>query len=354
MFPGSGSAAEWIAREAYSSLSPQMLYPGMQRWWHAGSLLAGREMGRRRVMAGPPCGPKSKMREAYESIDADAREMSRRLLWFGVSREECDLLQTEAFRRIHLGDQAILPAEDWADRRRLPSGLRSQIRRAERHRLDCLEISLTPESWRVACDRHPWLLSSLLDCREPWLRRQGRIALGFMTTCLDPRHPSWWSYALRHLVVACRGRQVVGYVIASATPKGERFLVENFVRHPLAPNGLMEFLLHRASVWGISLHCGEMNLGLAPLHQASLWKSIQERSEGSAGAMAEWKTQPRWYRALTHGLRRYGEPLYRFRGLARFKDRLHPSAWEPLYLIAPSDGFLLWDALALAGAFLSK
>jgi lysylphosphatidylglycerol synthetase-like protein (DUF2156 family) len=329
----------WIAREGRSHLAPQILNPGMRLGWHAGALVAGRRLGRRHIFAGPPCGTPPRMREALDSLEPAGRDPSKRILWFGVTEKECDTLGVPAKRRVHLGDQAILCARVWAEREGLPATLRAQIRRAERHAMDWRRIPLTPKEWALACRQDPSLLLSIQECRRQWLGHKKLPPMGFLTACLDPSHRSWLGYPLRHLLVATLHGKVMGYAIASAIPLSRAMLVENCVRHPKAPNGFMELMMHQLSQWGLSLGCEDVNVGLAPLFQDPKTPNPADRFS------------PNWFLRTRQLLWRFGEPFYSFQGLARFKQRLHPKRWEPLFLIVPKDGFRPWDAFAIARAF---
>jgi phosphatidylglycerol lysyltransferase len=350
--------SDFIAREALSPLAPQMLYPGMASEWQSGTLVAGRALGSHRIMAGAPCGPLSRLRAASAHVECDARGQGRRVLWFGLTSQECEAMAAADFRRIHLGDQAILDARQWAAPEALPSSLRAQIRRGSRHPFKTLGLMLAPQEWVETTRLYPWLATALAECRQAWLKSRGPFTLGFMTTSLGPNHEAWHGYPLRYLTVAYRERhpahacsalgarpfEVVGYAVAAAVPRGKSLLVENCVRLPDAPNGLIELLLHRVARWGLSWGCVDMNMGLAPL-----WRGRGSREPGErCGHM------PFWYGKATSMLLRFGEPLYKFRGLGRFKQRLHPKAWQPLYLVAPRDGFKPRDGWALMRAFLAN
>lgn len=348
-----------------------MLYPGMASEWQSGTLVAGRALGSHRIMAGAPCGPLSRLCTAAAHVECDARGEGRRVLWFGLTSQECEAMAAADFRRVHLGDQAILDARQWADLEALPSGLRAQIRRFSRHHFETLGATLSQREWAGTTLLYPWLSSALVECRHAWLQSRGPFILGFMTTSLNPDQEAWHGYPLRYLVAIYRERrpvnartaaneprepyeppfEVVGYALAAAVPRGKTLLVENCVRLPNAPNGLVELLLHRIAQWGLTLGCTDMNMGLAPL-----WKGRHSSdSSGRSAQASSWcGPMPFWYGQAASMLLRFGEPFYKFRGLGRFKQRLHPKTWQPLYLVAPRDGFRPRDGWALMRAFLAN
>lgn len=324
---------------------------------HAGLWIAGQRLARHFIAAGPPCGPTSRLRAAAEALEAESHDQGLRTLWFGATHSECEAMGIDAQRRIHLGDEALLNACHWADIHHLPASLRYQIRRGGRHGFDLIEIDLTPASWQKGLLKHPWLPMALQECRKAWLQKQGPLTLGFTTSSLHPAQASWLEYPQRYLWAAHR-RPVIpghepkvwGYIIASLDPESRSLRIENFVRAPTAPNGLIEYLLHRVALASRALTFDEINLGLTPLFQShgesrhALKSKIRLAPSGNTHA-------PAWFAALAHGLRCFGNPVYSFQGLAQFKQRLHPRAWQALYLAVPADGLKMGDALAVAQAF---
>ena len=111
--------------------------------------------------------------------------------------------------------------------------------------------------------------------------------------------------AERVLHVAERAGVVVGFASAVPVYACARLFVEDLVRAPDAPNGTPELLVDAM----MRERYGEVTLGLAPL----------------AGDVAPWLRLARWL----------GSPLYDFKGLRAFKAKLHPHAWEPIYLCVP-------------------
>lgn len=334
------------------------IYPGMSLSRHAGLWIAGQRLGRHFIAAGPPCGPASRLQAATESLEAASRTQGLRTLWFGATRSECEAMGIGDERRIHLGDEALLNACHWADIRHLPAGLRYQIRRGGRHGLGLVETALTPASWRESLLEYSWLSEALQDCRRSWLQARGPLTLGFMTASLHPGHACWLEYARRYLWAAHspalgpdQRPKVWGYIIASLEPGNRSLRIENFVRAPTAPNGLMEYLLHRVALASPTLAFEDINLGLTPLFQGrgGLPPAVKSKFTLAPSGNAH---APTWFAALAHGLRRFGNPVYSFQGLAHFKQRLQPSAWQALYLAVPSDGLRMIDALAVAQAFL--
>jgi phosphatidylglycerol lysyltransferase len=105
-------------------------------------------------------------------------------------------------------------------------------------------------------------------------------------------------------------------------PGRDGFFVEHLLRDPEAPNGTVELMVDTAMRWASDRGASWLTLGLAPL-------------AGEVGLALRIARRLTW--------------LYDFEGLRRFKAKLRPRDWLPVYLAYPrSQGAALttFDALA--------
>jgi len=112
--------------------------------------------------------------------------------------------------------------------------------------------------------------------------------------------------------VAERDGRVVAFLSAVPLYARRGWLVEDLLRGATAPNGTAEQLLV-----AFARDAGDaavITLGLAPL---------------TAGGGL-----PAWQRAA----RALARPLYDFGGIRAFKERLHPTSWEPVWIAFPEGG----------------
>ena len=63
---------------------------------------------------------------------------------------------------------------------------------------------------------------------------------------------------------------------------------------------------------------------------------------------------PLWLRTLTAWARAHGNRFYNFRGLAAFRAKMQPDAWEPIYVITNEKRFSITSMDAIARAFLCR
>jgi phosphatidylglycerol lysyltransferase len=128
-------------------------------------------------------------------------------------------------------------------------------------------------------------------------------------------------------VVATAGDAVVGLLSAIPAYAGQGWLVEHLVCALGSPNGTAETLLDALHRSLIDAGQGEarVSLGLAPL----------------VGPKTGWQKVAR---TLTR-------PLFDFEGLQRFKARLRPAEWRPVWLLVPPGSSRLLALLDVLTAF---
>ena len=136
-----------------------------------------------------------------------------------------------------------------------------------------------------------------------WLGSRRMTPMGFLVA-LEPFHlPEEHRY-----FVAARGQRVVAFLSAVPVYARRGWLIEDVLRSRRAPNGTTEALIDAVmrDVAGSDF----VTLGLAPL----------------SGPVAPWLRVVRF--ATT--------PLFDFKGLRAFRQRLRPLRWERVWLLYPS------------------
>jgi phosphatidylglycerol lysyltransferase len=141
--------------------------------------------------------------------------------------------------------------------------------------------------------------------------------MGFLVQ-VEPFHHS----ALRRSLAAYRDGVLVGFLSMAPIYARRGWLVDDLLRDANAPNGTAEALFDAAMRLAEGEGSPYVTMGLAPL----------------AGPVHPWL---RSARAL-------GAWFYDFGGLWRFKAKLRPDAWDPVYVVRPpgqSPWLSVWDVL---------
>ena len=137
----------------------------------------------------------------------------------------------------------------------------------------------------------------------------------------------------RLLFVARREERIVAFLVASPVVARNGYLVEELVRSPRAPNGTAELLIDAAMARFAELGCTYVTMGLVAL---------------ASGTVLE---NPFWLRSLMYIARAHANRFYNFRGLERFRAKMHPAYWEKIYAIRTSGDFRRRLYMRLAARF---
>ncbi len=239
---------------------------------------------------GPIAGAAERAGIALEFVEA-ASARGRRACFFATGRLDSDRLS-----HLLIGEQPIFRPADWL--RELPRRrrLREQLRRARAKGVRARRLQTEELAEESALRREVDRLGS------EWLAGRHLEPMGFLVAVEPFHHPE----EHRYFVAEHRGR-IIAFL--SAVPIGPRraWLIEDVFRAPDAPNGTTETLIHAL------MHDVEdaeyVTAGLAPL----------------SGPVSPPLRIARWL----------SRPLFDFAGLRAFRERMHPHAWEPVWLAYP-------------------
>lgn len=201
-----------------------------------------------------------------------------------------------------------------------PREIRSQMRRAENHRIVVRHL-----------DSPPMNMKPLGDCLSAWLRRKGMPPLGFATNpyLLDP-------WPKQGIFIAEREGCVCGFLVSSYSPSQGMMQIDLIVRAPNAPNGCAELLVATAFQSLAIRGYERATLGLAPLSRRTAFTYCES---------------PAWFRLVSHFARHLTSSLYSFAGLETFKAKFKPDSWQPLYAVSQRGSFTPRDLLTVLQAF---
>jgi hypothetical protein len=291
-------------------------------WWEddaapagTGALVAYLDTGRSWIAVGRPLVRAADRGRAARRFARTARARGRRAVFFGVE----SLGAFGGFRRLVVGAQSQLRPAAWPETLRRSRKLREQLRRA-RAKGVTVRIAGAAE---VAPGTE--LRRDIERLRDEWLEGRTMEPMSFLVA-VEPFHAP---PAHLYVVAERRGRVVQAL---SAVPVYARrgWLFEDMLRGREAPNGTTELVL---------------DLALRTMAGAARW--------ATPGLTPLAGSVPSWLRLV----RMASLPLYDFDGLRRFRARLLPARWRPVWLVWDHGPllFVLADVLrAFAGGRLGS
>jgi phosphatidylglycerol lysyltransferase len=311
-----------VLAHGWNTTSYQILNPGFQYWFSPSADAVVGHVRRKRIWVvggAPVCAP-DRLDEALIRFEGEAHAAGAGVCYVGA--------QDRLARRClpHPGYAAtVLGTEPWWDPGAWPAlvaqrqSLRAQLNRARNK-------GVTATVRPAGAGAEP-ALDPLL---RAWLASKGLPPLGFLTTpwLLDDLRD-------RRLVVAEQHGAPVGYLVLTPIPDRGGWLVEQIVRGPSAPNGTAELLVDAAFQWMAGCGARYATLGLAPL---------------TVVAGAPPPRDPWWLAWSLRWLRAHGRRFYNFEGLQRFKAKLGPAGWDPVYAIADESRISLRTMLGVSEA----
>jgi phosphatidylglycerol lysyltransferase len=268
--------------------------------------------GRSWIAMGDPVGPESEREplawEFVESCDG----MAASPVFYQVTPENLPIYVDLGLSLSKLGEEARVPLEGFSLDGAARADLRQTHRRAVR---DGAEFAIVPRDGVAA------LMPQLQEISDAWLAAKSGAEKGFSLGYFDADYLARFDCA----VVRSGGRIVAFANIWRAGATAE--LSVDLMRYSAgAPKGVIDFLLIECMLWGKAQGYRWFNLGMAPL-----------------SGLEEHPLAPAWHK-LGRLVTRYGENLYHFDGLRKYKEKFQP-VWRPRYLAAPS-------GLSMAGSLL--
>ncbi|PCC71193.1 phosphatidylglycerol lysyltransferase [Nannocystis exedens] len=281
-------------------------------FFHGDGCVAYVDTGSAWVAAGAPIAATDELAAIGGAFVRAAREAPRRCCF--VATEDRFRHATAAdLRAVAIGEQPVWDPQTWPDTLRRHSRLREQLRRARAkgvrvRRIDPAELDAGP------------LADATAELARRWLATRAMPPMRFLVGLGPFTFPE-----LRRCFVAERDGRVVGVAHVIPVPGRRGWFLEHLVRDPQAPNGTVEALVDAVMRRATEEGCTWLTLGTAPL----------------AGAV------PRPLRFARSRLRF----LYDFEGLQRFKAKLRPAAWCPIYLSYPRSQGVIVTFLDVLAAF---
>ena len=300
----------------------QILNPGIQHWFSPdGHAVVGYvKRGGFILVAGEPICERARLAEVTRKFEHHAAQGH-----FQV----CYVLASEPLRRIAddsaehstivLGAQPVWKPADWNEIVRARKSLRAQLHRSMNKGVAIKQMS--PQG--------AWHDVGIQRTLREWLHGRHLPPMHFLV------EPAVLAGIVtdRLLFVATQQDRVVAFLVASPAAARNGYLIEELARSPHAPNGTSELLIDGAMHRFAEMGCEYVTMGLVAL------------ASGTTAA------NPLWIRALMSIARAHANRFYNFRGLEKFRMKMHPHYWEKLYAISNEPHFSPQALYAMGGAF---
>lgn len=322
----SGRVLEALKAWGEHATSFQLLEEGYDYWFDPEfdaprPVIAYRECGAYRVVAGVPIAPRSALGDVAARFVAEGVSRGLKTLFFSADEDFVRALKgAEGAPRVDhvaIGEQPEWSPMDYTSEGPTRASLRAQLHRARNkgvsvRALSENEVTQTPGPLRAQIER----------VLERWLASRRLSAMAFLVD-LQPFHHA----AERRYYIAEHDGRAVGFLSAIPVYQRSGWFFEDVLRVPEAPNGTVELLIDTAMRDAAARGDRYVTLGLSPL--------------------ARVNTEPGPHRALRRAFRwSYDHlgTLYSFQGIRSFKARFQPDRWRRQYLVSSPEP-LGWGAI---------
>ncbi len=319
------AARELVMAHGFNATACQILNPGIAHWFASGTPAVVGYVRRRNVLiaAGDPvCAPGDLPRVAA-AFETFARNQGCRVCYVCAEGRLRQLLCTsDRYSAIAIGAQPAWDPRQWTARVASRSSLRAQLARARNKGVTVEEIA--PETARRSLE--------LAELTRRWLQTRRLPPMRFLA---EPA-PLDATVAGRVVLVGRQYERAVALLLASPVAARSGYLIELIARLPHTPNGTSELLIDAAMRRFGAERRRFATLGLVALAE---------------NARSEIRANPLWLRLLMALARAHANRFYNFRGLERFRAKMMPERWEPVYAVSNEPRFSIVTLYATGEAF---
>ena len=319
------TARDLVMSFGWNATAYQILNPGIDHWFapDAPGVVGYTRRGNFLLAAGAPVCAAPDLPRIAAAFESFAAQLGCRVCYVSATERLRQLFESSPHHAtIAIGAEPVWDPRQWPAIVQGHSSLRAQLNRARNKGVQIQPSD--PAEGRA----------------DPELQRVLREWTG--TRCLPPLHFLTEPQTLegevadRMLLVARQQGRAVAFLVASPVPGRRGYLVEQVARSPHAPNGTSELLIDAAMRQFAAWDRHYVTLGLVAL------------SSHAGPALAQ---NPAWFAAMMRFARSYANRFYNFQGLERFRSKMEPAAWEPVYAISNERSFSPFALYAIGEAF---
>ena len=259
------------------------------------------------AVGGPLCAPERSL-EILQEFRKAANSHGCGVVFFGVTQPLVDRIADTDFDSMQIGIAPLWNPKDWDGVIRKASKLRNRLSKAKRDGISCRNLSL------AELQAGSEMRTRLCQIADEWAKSKALPPMGFMVTLELFQHAE----RRRYFVAEYLG-EVQGLAVCIPVYGRNGWLLEDMLIPSAAPSGVSEALIDHTMRYLADEESEFVSLGLVAL--AGL--------EGSHSAV----NHPYLSRFLRSCSKTMGW-LYNFDGLYRFRNKMKPTRWEPIYIVA--------------------
>ncbi len=275
--------------------------PDKSLYFHGLSFLAYRVGANFAVVLGDPVGPESEMKAAILDFAAFCRDNGWGLGFHQVLPDSLDLYLGEGFKKLKVGDEAIVDLNRFT--------LEGKAGREFRYKINQLEkAGIHAEYYEPPAPDA--IFTQLKEVSDEWLQFPGRRERQFALGNFEEEYVR----STPVLTAEDTSGKVLGFVNLIQSYRPGETTVDLMRRRNDAPNGVMDYLFVKMFLRKKEEGFGRFNLGMAPM------SGFQAHEEASPEERA------------IHAFFQHLNFLFSFKGLLAYKSKF-ASQWEPRYVI---------------------
>ncbi len=257
----------------------------------------------RLVALGSPCGPAQAIDRAILEFRRFADAQDRVPVFYEVLEPDLAHYHDAGFDLFKLGELAIVQLDEFSLAGKRWEDLRQAVNRSTKEHLTFEIVDAPHDSARMA---------EVREVSDIWLADKGSVEKGYSLGRFDDDYLDWSPLALVR-----RAGKLIAFanIVPPYGPNGTASV--DLMRHVGdAPRSTMDFLFAKVMLWAQEQGHQQFSLGMAPLSRVgdNPYARINERLASIAF--------------------RYGNNLYNYQGVRRYKDKFKPE-WTGSYLAYP-------------------
>lgn len=265
------------------------------------AFIAYRVSGNFAVVLGDPIGPEDRIGDTIAEFESFCAQSDWEPVFHQATPHYWPLYRSLGFRRLKLGDEAIVDLTAFTLEGRPRKELRSAVRRLERegYHLEYVEPPAADE-----------VVAQMKEISDDWLEHRGHRERRFTLGLFEARYVRESKLLV---TLDARGRPVAFMNIVPSYRAGEA-TIDMMRQRSDAPNGVIDFMFVRLFTDSKEAGCTRFSLGLAPMSgfQPDEVAGVEEK--------------------IVHYFFSRMNFWFNYQGLRRYKAKF-ATVWEPRYLV---------------------